>query len=114
MKLSYKAQEIIFRVAAAVVTVAFVVFLAWLLVTPASCARWRERRRVEYEYGTPRHITPYDFDGEVVREWSGKCDVTYRNDGAVDLVFYTDDGEIERRMVVSIGYGQLIVETEDE
>ena len=114
MKLSYKTQETIFRVAAVVVTVAFFVFLAWLLVTPASCARWRERRRVEYEYGTPRHVTLYDFNGEVVREWSGKCDVEYRTDGAVDLVFYTDDGEIERRTMVSIGYGQLIVETEDK
>ena len=114
MKISYKTQETIFRVAAAVATVAFVVFLAWLLVTPASCARWRERRRVEYEYGTPRHVTLYDFNGEVVREWSGKCDVEYRTDGAVDLVFYTDDGEIERRTMVSIGYGQLIVETEDK
>lgn len=114
MKISYKVQEIILRAAMAVAAVAFFAFMAWLLVTPASCARWRERRRVEYEYGTPRNVTLYDFNGEVVREWSGKCDVTYRNDGAVDLVFYTDDGEIDRRIVVSIGHGQLIVETEDE
>ena len=114
MKISYKAREIIWRVTMAVATVACIAFLAWLFVTPASCARWRERRRVEYEYGTPRHITLYDFDGEVVREWSGKCDVDYRTDGAVDLVFYSDDGEIEQRTVVTVGYGQLIVETEDE
>ena len=114
MKISNRAKEIISMAAFATVTVALFAFMAWLLVTPASCARWRERRRVEYEYGTPRRITLYDFNGEVVREWSGKCDVTYRSDGAVDLVFYTGDGEIERRTVVSIGHGQLIVETEDE
>lgn len=83
----------------------------FLVANSSSCARKQAIWESEYGYGVERHVTLYDFNGEVVEEWSGRMDVLFRNDGNVDLVFFDGEKGVERRIVVNVGYGQLVVDS---
>ena len=60
-------------------------------------------------FGQLRTITLYDFDGDVVREWSGRCDISHRSDGIYDLMFYDEEGNVINRELIDPGHGQLTV-----
>lgn len=83
----------------------------FLVANSSSCAREQAIWESEYGYGVERRVTLYDFNGEVVNEWSGLIDVLFRNDGNVDLVFFDGENSVERRIVVNVGYGQLVVDS---
>lgn len=94
------------------VVAAFVYFTA----NSAGCARAQARWSSQYGYGTDgygveRHVVLYSFDGQVVDEWRGRIDVQYRTGNMADLVFFTGKDTVERRVVVNIGYGQLVVDS---
>lgn len=82
-----------------------------LTANSSSCARQQAMWESEYGYGVERTVTLYNLNGEVVEEWTGRIDVSFRDDDLVDLVFFVDERTVERRVVIDVGCGQLIVET---
>jgi len=79
----------------------------------SSCARLGQKLDSEYGYGVPRHIVLYSFDGDVLQEWDGVIDVDYRDeDNMADLLFFDGD-RVVRRVILNIGHGQLVVESEE-
>lgn len=106
-ELAVKAVAATFAVLAVIATAVFIYFTA----NSSSCARKQAMWESEYGYGVERTVTLYDFNGEVVEEWHGRLDVQFRGSGVVDLVFFTGKDTVERRVVVNIGYGQLVVDS---
>ena len=79
----------------------------------SSCARLGQKLDSEYGYGVQRHVVLYDFDGDVLQEWDGVIDVEYRDeDNMADLMFFDGD-RVVRRVILNIGHGQLVVESEE-
>lgn len=78
----------------------------------ASCTREFNRLEVDFGKGIPRTVTLYSATGEVVQSWDGIIDTEYNEDGHVDLLFFDKDGNLLDRVIVSVGGGSLVVDSE--
>lgn len=111
------SEEAFLRAMSAIVGVmiaAAVAFLIFITVNSSSCKRQQAVWESEYSYGVERTVVLYGFDGETVAEWHGRMDVEHRSDGLYDLVFFDADSNIEKRILVDAGMGQLVIESEAE
>lgn len=78
----------------------------------ASCTRELNRMETDFGKGVPRTVTLYSATGQQVQSWNGIIDVEYGDDGHVDLLFFDQDGNVQDRIIVSVGGGSLVVDNE--
>ena len=78
----------------------------------ASCTRELNRLETDFGKGVPRTVTLYSATGETVEQWNGIIDAEYSEDGHVDLLFFDQDGEVQDRIIVSVGGGTLVIDNE--
>lgn len=91
-----------------------ILVVVYFELNSSGCQRWMKVWETEHSfgnetYGQQRVIRLYSFDGELIQEWEGRCDFERQGDGVYDFLFFDEEGNLIRREVIDIGYGQLIV-----
>jgi hypothetical protein len=91
-------------VVSAVIIVILITIFA-IVINRASIQRGFKSLQSEYANGIDRTITVYDYNGEVVKTYSGKFDVTESETG---IMF--DDSETGKRVIIT---GGIIINEEN-
>ena len=91
-----------------------ILVLGYFELNSSGCQRWMAIWETEHSfgnetYGQQRVIRLYSFNGDLIQEWSGRCDFERQGDGTYDFLFFDEEGNLISREVIDIGYGQLIV-----
>ena len=76
----------------------------------ASCTRELNRMETDFGKGVARTVTLYSATGEQVQSWEGIIDAEYSDDGHVDLLFFDEEGNVQDRIIVSVGGGSLVID----
>lgn len=86
------------------VIAAVLIILTFLFFNSAGCERARKSIKSDFGGGLERTVTVYDYSGEVIRQWTGKFDISERDD---EIQFDTQDG---KRVIVR---GGIVISEED-
>ena len=85
----------------------FILIITALLLLTASCESW-QRAMKDYQSdfggGLNRTVTVLDYQGDTIKQWTGKFDVQFDTSGAGQVLFdYISDDGSRKRVVIQGG-----------
>ncbi len=99
-KSSYEKKYIIIVIIAIIAIIVIALF-----INRASSKRWLKSLSSEMNNGINRTITVYDYNGNEIRHWTGKFDVT---EGESGMLFDDENG---KRVIIN---GGIIINEENQ